>query len=122
MKTSISRIFGLAMLPVFFGCAAQESPPDGNRSLSPSPGASAVQPAPALPRPVGPQPPAIAPPSVVPPTVPRAGPSPPAAVNSCDAGGCTDTGGNRYGGGTGNVYLDRQGRTCLRNGNWLQCN
>ncbi|MGV3654674.1 MAG: hypothetical protein ACO1N5_10695 [Noviherbaspirillum sp.] len=42
-------------------------------------------------------------------------------LNRCDTGGCTDTSGNRYGGGTGNVYLDQQGKTCVRNGGWLQC-
>lgn len=63
-------------------------------------------------------------PPVVPPVsvpAPRAATPPPAPITGCDAGGCTDAGGNRYGGGTGNVYLDRQGRTCLRSGNWLQC-
>jgi hypothetical protein len=46
----------------------------------------------------------------------------PAAVNTCDAGGCWGAGGTRYQGGTGDVYLDRGGRPCLRTGAWMQCN
>jgi len=46
----------------------------------------------------------------------------PAAVNNCDAGGCWGAGGNRYHGGTGDVYLDNGGRQCRRVGTWMQCN
>jgi len=46
----------------------------------------------------------------------------PAAVNSCDAGGCWDAGGNRYHGGIGDTYLDSRGRQCRRSGTWMQCN
>jgi hypothetical protein len=50
---------------------------------------------------------------------------PPANLNSCDAGGCTDTDGARYNGRAGEpgngVYLDPQGRRCVRSGDRLQC-
>src|SRR5690606_8644629 len=78
--------------------------------------------------PVPPPAPRPAPPAMVAPVSPPASPPaslpvppPPAPINRCDAGGCIDAGGNRYGGGTGNVYLDRQGRPCVRSGDWLQC-
>jgi hypothetical protein len=57
-----------------------------------------------------------------PPSPPAQMPRSPAAINNCTGGVCVDAGGNRYGGGTGNVYLDGSGRTCRRDGNWLQCN
>lgn len=53
-----------------------------------------------------------------------ANPAPPASppvTTSCDAGGCWDTNANRYSGGTGNVYLDRAGKTCHRVGVTMQC-
>jgi hypothetical protein len=50
---------------------------------------------------------------------------PPAILNSCDAGGCTDTEGTRHNGRAAEpesgVYLDPQGRRCVRNGDRLQC-
>lgn len=49
----------------------------------------------------------------------------PVIVNSCDAGGCLDPDGSRYNGSgagkDGGVYLDSQGRRCVRSGEWLQC-
>jgi hypothetical protein len=50
---------------------------------------------------------------------------PPVNINSCDAGGCVDPNGVRYNGrvaepGSG-VYLDPQGRRCVRNGDRFQC-
>jgi hypothetical protein len=50
-------------------------------------------------------------------------PSPPmpSQVNSCDAGGCTDTSGARYTGGIGNTVLDQNGRSCTRTGTTVQC-
>lgn len=55
---------------------------------------------------------AVAPPSAV----PRA----PVPVTACDAGGCWSAG-ERYQGGAGNTYLDRNGRLCQGNGIWMQC-
>lgn len=52
-------------------------------------------------------------------SVPPAAPLP---LQVCDAGGCFGPGGNRYGGGIGNIYLDGQGKPCQRTGNWMQCN
>ena len=50
---------------------------------------------------------------------------PPVIVNSCDAGGCLDPDGTRYNGGTVDseprVYLDPQGRRCIRSGEHIQC-
>jgi hypothetical protein len=50
---------------------------------------------------------------------------PPVILNSCDAGGCVDPNGARYNGQgaeTDNgVYLDPQGRRCIRSGDRLQC-
>ena len=49
---------------------------------------------------------------------------PPAIINSCDAGGCMDTDARRYNGRTdpeNGVFLDPQGRRCVRSGNLLQC-
>ena len=52
-------------------------------------------------------------------------PRPPVILNSCDAGGCTDPAGTRYNGRPGEsengVYLDPQGRRCVRSGDRLQC-
>jgi len=49
---------------------------------------------------------------------------PPVDVNSCDAGGCMDRNGKRYNGRAepeNGVYLDPQGRRCVRSGDRLQC-
>ena len=50
---------------------------------------------------------------------------PPVILNSCDAGGCMDPNGMRYNGRAesenGGVYLDPQGRRCVRRGDRLQC-
>ena len=52
-------------------------------------------------------------------------PRPPATINSCDAGGCVDTGASRYNGNAtspeSGVYLDSQGRRCVRSGGSMQC-
>jgi hypothetical protein len=48
-------------------------------------------------------------------------PPSPAQINSCDAGGCTDTNGTRYNGGVGNSATTGQGRSCLRSGTTMQC-
>ncbi|MES3022251.1 MAG: hypothetical protein V4857_11790 [Pseudomonadota bacterium] len=58
-------------------------------------------------------------PSVLPPA--HAAPSGPVQINSCDAGGCTDTNGVRYNGGAGNAALNPQGRLCTTNGATVQC-
>ncbi|HEY0845655.1 MAG TPA: hypothetical protein VGE12_09810 [Noviherbaspirillum sp.] len=50
------------------------------------------------------------------PVVPKA----PVPVTTCDPGGCWGPD-NRYQGGTGNIYLDRNGRMCQGNGTWMQC-
>ena len=42
-------------------------------------------------------------------------------MNSCDAGGCTDTGGARYNGGVGNTLLSPQGRLCTKGVVNAQC-
>lgn len=50
---------------------------------------------------------------------------PPVIINSCDAGGCLDPDGTRYNGrateGENGVFLDPQGRRCVRSGVHLQC-
>lgn len=50
---------------------------------------------------------------------------PPVILNSCDAGGCLDPEASRYNASGANsgagVYLDPQGRRCVRSGDWLQC-
>ncbi|SMP70068.1 hypothetical protein [Noviherbaspirillum suwonense] len=50
---------------------------------------------------------------------------PPVIINSCDAGGCVDPNGARYNGRAAEpesgVYLDPQGRRCVRSGDFLQC-
>jgi hypothetical protein len=49
----------------------------------------------------------------------------PVIINSCDAGGCLDPNGTRYNGraaaSENGVYLDPQGRRCVRTGDRLQC-
>lgn len=44
----------------------------------------------------------------------------PVPITSCDPGGCWGPD-NRYQGGAGNTYLDRNGRLCQGNGTWMQC-
>lgn len=52
-------------------------------------------------------------------------PRPPVNLNSCDAGGCIDPNGVRYNGRAADpengVYLDPQGRRCIRSGDRLEC-
>lgn len=55
------------------------------------------------------------------PALPPPSPPMPSQVNSCDAGGCTDTSGARYTGGIGNTVLDQNGRSCTRTGTTVQC-
>jgi hypothetical protein len=45
----------------------------------------------------------------------------PAIVNSCDAGGCTDTNGVRYNAGAGNTMLSPDGKLCHHTGVTMQC-
>ena len=52
---------------------------------------------------------------------PSAAPPPRTTINSCDAGGCTDTNGTRYNGGVGNTLLSPTGRLCSNNGITVQC-
>lgn len=49
-------------------------------------------------------------------------PAAPVPVQVCDPGGCFGPAGNRYSGGIGNIYLDSNGKTCRRMGDWMQCN
>ena len=53
------------------------------------------------------------------------GVQPPVILNSCDAGGCLDPDGTRYNGrntdSENRVFLDPQGRRCVRSGEHLQC-
>ena len=46
---------------------------------------------------------------------------PPTRMNSCDAGGCFDTGGVRYNGGVGSTLLSPQGQLCTRGVVNAQC-
>ncbi|NHZ78522.1 hypothetical protein F2P44_04380 [Massilia sp. CCM 8695] len=46
---------------------------------------------------------------------------PPAVINRCDAGGCTDVNGTRYNGAAGNTVIGAQGRPCTANGATIQC-
>jgi hypothetical protein len=58
----------------------------------------------------------IRPPAALPAPVP-----PPVQINSCDAGGCTDTNGVRYNGGVGNALIGPRGQLCTRGGVNVQC-
>ncbi len=61
---------------------------------------------------------------VIRPPAPLPGPArPPAAprMNSCDAGGCNDTGGARYNSGVGNTLTGPQGQLCTRGPVTAQC-
>ena len=62
----------------------------------------------------------LPPPLPAPPPAP-AGPQTPVPLTTCDPGGCWNTGAGRYNGGTGDTFLDRGGRQCVRNGAWMQC-
>ncbi|WP_143752789.1 hypothetical protein [Massilia eurypsychrophila] len=42
-------------------------------------------------------------------------------LNSCDAGGCTDTGGARYNSGVGNTLIGPQGQLCTKGIVGAQC-
>lgn len=79
--------------------------------------------------------PASAPPAVYAPALtPRPSPSPiltspsvglappaPVIMNSCNAGGCIGTDGQRYNGGVGSALISPQGRLCTNNGITVQC-
>ena len=65
--------------------------------------------------------PVLPPPSAPVSALPAPSPTMPSQVNSCDAGGCTDTSGARYTGGVGNTVLDQNGRSCTRSGTTVQC-
>jgi hypothetical protein len=83
------------------------APPSGPRSATPLP-ATRIPP---------PAPPAMPPAVVAPPVaVPRAS----APITACDAGGCWSAG-QRYHGGAGNTYFNRNGRLCQGNGGWMHC-
>jgi hypothetical protein len=58
-------------------------------------------------------------PSALPAPVPT--PSGPVRMNSCDAGGCTDTSGARYNGGVGNTLIGPQGQVCTKGVVGAQC-
>jgi hypothetical protein len=62
----------------------------------------------------------VAPQTTMPAPAP-AGLPPPAVINNCVGGQCTDTSGNSYQTGTGNAALDSKGRLCTRNGQTMQC-
>lgn len=107
----------LVLLLELCGCAlaedaGRESPKEKPQSLR------NAKPAPVIRIPPPPAPPRTEVPAV--PAQRPIAPPPPAAVTNCDAGGCW-SGGVRYQGGTGNTYLDRNGRVCQRSGNWMQC-
>jgi hypothetical protein len=46
---------------------------------------------------------------------------PPATINQCIGGQCTDTSGRSYQTGVGNAGTDSSGRLCNRSGNTMQC-
>ena len=48
-------------------------------------------------------------------------PSGPPVLNSCDAGGCTDTSGGRFNGGVGTTLIGPQGQACVRGAAGIQC-
>ena len=58
----------------------------------------------------------IRPPSAVPAPVPG-----PVRMNSCDAGGCTDTSGARFNGGAGATLIGPQGQLCTKGVVNAQC-
>jgi hypothetical protein len=45
----------------------------------------------------------------------------PVHLNSCDPGGCTDSGALRYNGGVGNAAVGPQGQLCTRSPAGMQC-
>ncbi|WP_136414123.1 MULTISPECIES: hypothetical protein [Oxalobacteraceae] len=67
--------------------------------------------------------PQVSTPRIPPPAMPGNAPVAPGApvpVITCDPGGCWSDG-RRYEGGTGGTFLDKNGRPCQSNGNWIQC-
>ena len=56
------------------------------------------------------------------PALPRSTlPSAPSPIVSCDSGACSDSNGVRHNGNATGVTIDPSGKTCTRNGVWLQC-
>lgn len=110
--------------PAREGAAKQAAPnkPPPRRAVPQTPAPPYVsQPPPPEYHPVlPPSAPRVAPSPIVVPPPAQAGPSTPAPVTNCDAGGCVNPGGGRYNGGTGDTYLNN-GRLCQRNGVWMQC-
>ena len=47
-------------------------------------------------------------------------PASPLPIGTCGPGGCWDANGGRHN-GAGTVTIDQNGKTCTRNGAWLQC-
>lgn len=70
-------------------------------------------------RPVAPVAPSTSSAPVILPPYSATAPAP--TIGTCDPGGCWDTGGNRYNGGTNNTFLNGSGRLCQRNGVSMQC-
>jgi hypothetical protein len=64
--------------------------------------------------------PTPAPPGL-PPGPSAGGVPPPATINQCIGGQCTDAAGRNYQIGTGNAGTDSSGRLCNRSGNTVQC-
>ena len=60
----------------------------------------------------------VRPPAVLPSRSPA---QPQPRINSCGAGGCTDTSGARYNGGVGNTLIGPQGQLCTRGVVNAQC-
>jgi hypothetical protein len=120
----VSKRIGAALLFLaqLSNCASADV---GERKLREAQAAKAkpVMPRRAVPmrteRPFIPAAPAPAP-RIVPPTIVAPVPQAPVPITGCDPGGCWGNG-NRYQGGTGNTYLDRNGRMCQGNGSLMQC-
>jgi hypothetical protein len=92
-------------------------PPVRRRAV---PATIGTMPQPSAPQAYGPVLHDMAPQTTMPAPAP-AGLPPPAVINNCVGGQCTDTSGNTYNTGAGNAALDSKGRLCTRNGQTMQC-
>jgi hypothetical protein len=98
-RRPLRQIIDGASLPTVLDGYRPTLNPRAPATVAPSPGRSATAPA----------------------TVPSAALPPPAQINSCQGGQCSDAAGARYQGGVGNASVNSQGRLCNRSGTTVQC-
>jgi len=130
---SASLIAACSLLLTLAACAvdAGRREPEPPRRANPTPAAprsETAPPAPVTPLQRQPAPARIPYQLILPPPLPApppvqapVGPQTPVPLGTCDPGGCWNSGAGRYNGGTGETFLDRGGRQCVRNGAWMQC-